>query len=123
MVTTKHNDDKQYVWESDSGAFSIAEDPRGTTLKRGTQISLHLKEEAYDFLEPDTLKKLVNKYSQFINFDIFLWQSRTESVEQPIDETEEGKKVEEKKEGEEKSAEEDGAVEEVRRRAVDVGCC
>lgn len=38
VVTTKHNDDKQYIWESDSSGFSIVEDPRGDTLKRGTEI-------------------------------------------------------------------------------------
>lgn len=38
VVTTKHNDDKQYIWESDAASFSIAEDPRGDTLKRGTQV-------------------------------------------------------------------------------------
>lgn len=37
-VTTKHNDDVQYIWESDAAQFSIAEDPRGNTLQRGTQI-------------------------------------------------------------------------------------
>jgi len=38
-VTTKHNDDKQYVWESTSEAdFTIVEDPRGDTLGRGTVI-------------------------------------------------------------------------------------
>ena len=47
IVTTKHNDDKQYIWESDSASFSIVEDPRGDTLGRGTQVSLFLKEEAY----------------------------------------------------------------------------
>lgn len=97
VVTTRGIDDKQYIWESDSSSYSIVEDPRGNTLKRGSQITLYLKEEAYDFLEPDTLKKLVQKYSQFINFDIFLWQSKTETVE-------------EAEEKEEKS--EDGAVEE-----------
>nr|CAD7462659.1 unnamed protein product [Timema tahoe] len=39
VVTTKNNDDVQYVWESDAASFSIAEDPRGDTLKRGTQVS------------------------------------------------------------------------------------
>uniref|UniRef100_A0A914ZGX3 Histidine kinase/HSP90-like ATPase domain-containing protein n=1 Tax=Parascaris univalens TaxID=6257 RepID=A0A914ZGX3_PARUN len=101
VVTTKHNDDEQYVWESDSSSFSIVKDPRGATLKRGTQVTLHLKEEAYDFLEPDTLKNLVHKYSQFINFDIYLWQSKTETVEEPIEE-----------DAEDKKAEEDGKVEE-----------
>ena len=76
VVTTKNNDDEQYIWESDSSSFTITKDPRGNTLKRGTQITLYLKEEAADFLEPDTLKNLVHKYSQFINFDIFLWQSK-----------------------------------------------
>lgn len=101
VVTTKHNDDVQLIWESDSSSFSVAEDPRGNTLKRGTQISLYLKEEAYDFLEPDTLKKLVQKYSQFINLEIYLWQSKTETVEEPVEEeesktTEEGAVEEEK---------------------------
>ena len=35
IVTTKHNDDKQYIWESDASSFSLIEDPRGDTLKRG----------------------------------------------------------------------------------------
>lgn len=38
VVTTKNNDDKQYIWESDSSSYSIVEDPRGDTLKRGTTI-------------------------------------------------------------------------------------
>lgn len=38
IVTSKHNDDKQYVWESDAASFSITEDPRGDTLKRGTTV-------------------------------------------------------------------------------------
>ena len=40
IVTTKNNDDKQYIWESDASSFSIVEDPRGDTLKRGTTITL-----------------------------------------------------------------------------------
>ncbi|PIO70625.1 Hsp90 protein [Teladorsagia circumcincta] len=98
VVTTKSNDGEQYIWESDSGSFSIVKDPRGPTLKRGTQITLHMKEEANDFLEPDTLKNLVHKYSQFINFSIYLWQSKTEMVEEPVEE--------------EPTTKEDGAVEE-----------
>lgn len=43
VVTTKHNDDKQYIWESDSSSYNIIEDPRGDTLKRGTTIRYKLK--------------------------------------------------------------------------------
>nr|ATN45250.1 heat shock protein 90 [Mythimna separata] len=82
-VVSKNNADKQHVWESDANAFSVAEDPRGDTLKRGTHITLHVKEEAADYLQPDTIRNLVKKYSQFINFPIYLWASRTETVEEP----------------------------------------
>ncbi|KAL1495057.1 hypothetical protein ABEB36_010536 [Hypothenemus hampei] len=86
LVTSKHNDDKQYIWESDSSSYTIAEDPRGDSLKRGTTVSLQLKPEAKDFLEHETIKTLVKKYSQFINFPIYLWTTRTETVEEPIEE-------------------------------------
>ncbi|XP_045534418.1 endoplasmin [Papilio machaon] len=81
-VVSKHNNDTQHVWESDASAFSVAPDPRGDTLRRGTHITLHMKEEAADYLQPDTIRALVKKYSQFINFPIYLWASRTETVQE-----------------------------------------
>lgn len=111
VVTTKHNDDKQYIWESDANSYSVSEDPRGDTLKRGTTVSLYLKEESYDFLEQDTVRELVKKYSQFINFNIYLWGSSTTTVEEPIEEDEE-EASEEPKEEAEKEDDEDGTVEE-----------
>ncbi|XP_004523400.1 endoplasmin homolog [Ceratitis capitata] len=86
VVTTKHNADKQYIWESDANSFSIVEDPRGDTIKRGSIISLHLKDEAQDFLEEDTVRELIRKYSQFINFPILMWSSKTVEEEVPIEE-------------------------------------
>merc|ERR1719367_166766 len=48
-VRTKHNDDQQWEWESTAGGtFTIVEDPK-TDLKRGTEIILHLREDATDF--------------------------------------------------------------------------
>lgn len=88
VVTSKNNDDDQYIWESDANSFTVAKDPRGNTLGRGTQISLYMKEEAYDFLEEHTIKDLVKKYSQFINFPIHMWVSHTEKVEEPVEEEE-----------------------------------
>ncbi|KAK9759172.1 Hsp90 protein [Popillia japonica] len=107
VVTSKHNSDIQYIWESDAGAFSIVEDPRGDTLKRGTTISLQLKPEAKDFLEQDTIRNLVKKYSQFINFPIYLWASRTEQVEEVIEE-----EAEETEKSKPETSDEDAAVEE-----------
>lgn len=112
VVTSKHNDDVQHIWESDANSFNIVEDPRGNTLLRGTTVSLYLKEEARDFLEEDTLRNLIKKYSQFINFPIYLWTTKTETVEEPIEEEpeapadeEEDAKIEEEKEPKTKKVE------------------
>ncbi|CAI5786175.1 endoplasmin [Podarcis lilfordi] len=100
IVTSKHNNDTQHIWESDSNEFSVIDDPRGNSLGRGTTITLVLKEEASDYLELDTVKNLVRKYSQFINFPIYVWSSKTETVEEPLEEEE----MKEKEETDEEAA-------------------
>ncbi|XP_065016610.1 endoplasmin homolog [Musa acuminata AAA Group] len=88
-VISKHNDDKQYVWESKAdGSFAISEDTWNEPLGRGTEIRLHLRDEAKEYLEEDKLKELVKKYSEFINFPIYLWASKEVDVEVPSDEEE-----------------------------------
>ncbi|KAI1882159.1 hypothetical protein AGOR_G00247800 [Albula goreensis] len=105
IVTSKHNNGTQHIWESDSNEFSVIEDPRGDTLGRGTTITLVMKEEATDFLELETIKNLVRKYSQFINFPIYVWSSKTETVEEPIDEDEAEAEAEKKDDATEDEAE------------------
>eukprot|EP00249_Psilotum_nudum_P019532 c27299_g1_i4 orf=123-2651(+) len=81
-VISKHNDDKQYIWESKAdGAFAVSEDTENDPLGRGTEIRLHLKEEASEYLQEEKLKELVKKYSEFINFPIYLWTSKDVDVE------------------------------------------
>jgi len=90
VVTTKHNDDDQYIWESDAASYSIMKDERADEqLGRGTRISLYLKEEAQEFLETDKIKALIHKYSEFINFDIYLYTSKTIEVDAEEEEEEE----------------------------------
>ncbi|XP_014888840.1 endoplasmin [Poecilia latipinna] len=107
IVTSKHNNDTQHIWESDSNQFSVIEDPREDTLGRGTTITLVLKEEASDFLELETIKNLVKKYSQFINFPIYVWASKTETVEEPIDDDAEAEEPEKETSEDEAEVEEE----------------
>merc|ERR1719241_51513 len=73
-VTSKNNeDDTQHVWESAADAsFTVVADPRGNTLGRGSRVTLHLKEDAHDYLSEDKLKETAKKYSQFIQFPIYV---------------------------------------------------
>merc|ERR1712056_6879 len=73
-VTSKCNDDPvQHVWESSADAsFTVVDDPRGNTLGRGSRVTLHLKEDAHDYLSEDKLKEAAKKYSQFIQFPIYV---------------------------------------------------
>eukprot|EP00741_Cyanophora_paradoxa_P019120 tig00021126_g18461.t1 len=96
-VVSKHNDDNQYIWESRAdSSYTITEDPEGPTLGRGTKIMLHLKEDANEYIQEDKLKELVKRYSEFINFPIYLHTSKEVEVEVPDEEAE--KEAEEKKE-------------------------
>merc|ERR1712195_271736 len=66
-------DPVQHVWESTADAsFTVVDDPRGNTLGRGTRVTLHLKEDAHDYLSEDKLKESSKKYSQFIQFPIYV---------------------------------------------------
>merc|ERR1712002_1428219 len=57
------------------------------------------------------LRELIKKYSQFINFNIYLWGSTTTTVEEPIEEDEQEADAEEKPEKTEDD-EDEGTVEE-----------
>jgi len=83
-VHSKSNDDdKQWVWESSADStFSVYEDP-GVDLGRGTKIVLSLKEDCLEFLEEERLKGLIKRYSEFINFPIYLFTSKEEEEEVP----------------------------------------
>jgi len=109
VVTSKHNDDDQHVWISTAGSsYTVSKDPRGNTIGRGTRITLFLKEEALEFSEQEVIKKNIKRYSEFINFPIYLRVNKTYTREEEIPEPEvdpEEKKEETKEEKKEEDLE------------------
>jgi len=99
-VISKHRDDEQYVWESEGGGhFTVVRDTVNPPLGRGTMIILYLKEDQEEFLAERTLKDLVKKHSQFIQYSINLMVTKEKEVD---DDEGEEKKDDEKKDDEPK---------------------
>ncbi len=81
-VTSKSNKDDQYIWVSEqASSFKVSKDPEGNTLGRGTLIKIFLKEDSLEFLNYRRVVKLIKKYSEFINFPIYLNMKKEKTEE------------------------------------------
>merc|ERR1712093_559873 len=65
--------------------MGVVDDPRGNTLGSGTRVTLHLKEDAHDYLSEDKLKETSKKYSQFIQFPIYVKVKKEVDAEEDDD--------------------------------------
>ena len=94
-VTSKHNDDEAYTWESCAGGtFTVTPaGAAGADMKRGTRIVLALKEDQQEYLEERRLKDLVKKHSEFIGYEIELLVEKSTEKEVTDDEAEEEEKA------------------------------
>ena len=77
-VVTRHaGDPAQAVkWESDgSGTYTVE---AATRAKRGTDVTLHLKDDAEEYLEEWRIRKIVKKFSDFVEHPVVMDVRREE---------------------------------------------
>jgi len=104
VVTSKHNDDEQYVWESSAGGSFTIKPGNDPDVLRGTKLVLHMKEDQAEYIEEKKIKEIVKKHSQFIGYPIKMLVQKEREKEVSDDEAE----IEEIKEGEEPKIEDIG---------------
>ncbi|THG15926.1 hypothetical protein TEA_008961 [Camellia sinensis var. sinensis] len=79
-VKTLKLKDQEFLGEA-SCAISEESTPDNIAACLNPVILLHLREEAGEYLEESKLKELVKRYSEFINFPIYLWAIKEVDVE------------------------------------------
>ena len=89
VLSRKALDEKAYLWSSDASGYEISPATRDS---QGTTITLHLKDE--DFLSPYRIESIVDKYSNHIQFPIYMEKTHFE----PLSEDDKKAKKEPKKE-------------------------
>jgi len=104
VVTSKHNDDEQYVWESCAGGSFTIKPGNDPDVIRGSKIVLHMKEDQAEYIEEKKVKEVIKKHSQFIGYPIKMLVQKEREKEVEDDEAE----IEEVKEGEEPKIEDVG---------------
>lgn len=81
VIKTKSfkTDEPAIMWKSDGlGDYEIVE--LDENIKRGTTIEVHLKDDAKEFAEKYKLESIIKKYSNFIQFPIFLDKEKVNTV-------------------------------------------
>ena len=80
VVSRRAGSDESFQWTSDGkGAFDITAVDGEQAY--GTSITLHMKDDALEFLEESDIRRIVHTYSDHISFPIFLKGEEKPSVE------------------------------------------
>jgi len=85
-VVSKKNDEAAHTWISEAGGSFTVTETADSNIKRGTRITLHMKEDMSEYLEEKRAKDLVKKHSEFIGFPIKLYTEKTTEKEVTDDE-------------------------------------
>jgi molecular chaperone HtpG len=81
VISTKYDADETYSWDSDGlGSYNISKIDKSE--KKGTSIIIMLDKDSKEFLEKEKIQQIVSKYSDNINFPIYLRDITSEQEEQ-----------------------------------------
>jgi TNF receptor-associated protein 1 len=68
-----------YSWESDGrGSYSITEE---NEQPRGTKITLYLKEDAWNYANAETIKRIIKQYSRFVPYPVLVNEEKVNTVQ------------------------------------------
>jgi len=82
-VTTKSmNAEGVHTWSSDAKAGYTVTAGGEIDGASGTRIELSLKDDCVEYLEEATLRRLLKRYSEFLQFPIELYSAKTEYVDE-----------------------------------------
>ena len=85
-VYTKTHDGDEFVWRSTASKEYTIDPVTEPTLKRGSRLVLHMKDDTKEYLEETTLKDIINKHSQYVDYDIELMTVK--QVEEEVEDDE-----------------------------------
>lgn len=76
-----HKADEAVLWESEGeGSFTVETITKAT---RGTEITLHLRDEEKEFADDWRLRSIITKYSDHISVPVEMWQEGTPERDGP----------------------------------------
>lgn len=76
-----HKADEAVLWESEGeGSFTVE---TITKASRGTEITLHLRDEEKEFADEWRLRSIITKYSDHISIPVEMWQEGTPERDGP----------------------------------------
>jgi molecular chaperone HtpG len=73
VISRKAGSEETWIWSSDgTGTFTVEPAPAGSKGRRGTEVRLHLRDDAAEFLDRSRLEHIVRHYSDHIAHPIMI---------------------------------------------------
>jgi molecular chaperone HtpG len=73
VISRKAGADEAWIWRSDgAGTFTVEPAPAEPKTRRGTEVRLHLRDDAEEFLDRARLEDIVRRYSDHIAHPIMI---------------------------------------------------